>query len=131
MAMVNNLSTGEVYDDSLHLQMNLTFVIKVLRRRYEFVHYVQKYVGCDFGTIYDMCTKQHPKELREMLKGYVKEPYEKLEAEITLDETQYEELFPENAQNRIFYVIIRFEDRATINKMKLKYPELMTQIGVK
>ncbi len=132
MVMVNNLSTGEVYDDALYKQMNLTYVIKVLKRRYEFIHYVSKLFECDFGTIYNMCVVQKPmKEITEILKTYVKEPYEKLEAEITLDETQYEEVFPESAQNRIFYVIIRFEDRATINKMKLKHPDIMNQIGIK
>jgi len=129
MVMVNNLSTGEVYDDALYKQLNLTYVIKVLRRRYEFIHYVQKRINYDFGTIYNMCTIRHPtKVLCDMLKDYVSEPYTKLEAEITLDQTQYEEIFPENAQNRIFYVIIRFQDRSVINKMKLKYPETMKEV---
>jgi len=128
--MTEDIATNKVNDKLLYKQPQLSYVIKVVKLRHRFIFYAQDRTGYDFSTLYDLCINQPTQQLCDILRDYVTEPYKNLEAEISFDSRQYKEIFPKGSEIRYFYVMIRFKSRDKINKMKLKYPKLMDEIGV-
>lgn len=129
MAMVHNLSQNIVYDDSTTRSPNTTFIIKKLVTRLEFIDLVHDIYKIDYEVIHKFCVSERVDEtLTDLLKHYVKDKYSVLDANIQLDESQYDILFPETQSTRIFYIVISFQDKQTINRMKLKYPEVMSEV---
>ncbi len=129
MAIVHNLSQDIVYDDSTTRLPNTTFIIKKLVTRLEFIDLVHDIYKVDYEVIHKFCVSDHVDgTLTDLLKHYVKDKYSVLDAKIQLDESQYDILFPESQSARIFYIVLQFRDKQTINKMKLKYPEVMSEV---
>jgi hypothetical protein len=127
--MVHNLSQNIVYDDSTTCLSNTIFIIKKLVTRLEFIDLVRDIYKVDYEVIHKFCVSEHVDgTLTDLLKHYVKDKYSVLDANIQLDESQYDILFPETQPARIFYVVINFQDKHTINRMKLKYPEVMSEV---
>jgi hypothetical protein len=73
-------------------------------------------------------TIEHHDEMSKLLRDCVLSHYRGIEANIRLVLNEYEYVFRPKYLDRVFTVILMFEDKNEFNKMKLKHPKIFENI---
>lgn len=109
-------------------QSNLTFFIRDLYSRHGFASYILENIPdgerkVEAWSRADFTTSRS----KEALRGYFTYNYKGLDAEFIFSEDDLKVAFPAGMVYRTVTFSIKFSDPKTLNKMKLKYPNLLAQ----